>query len=1765
MKILNNRYRIIKELPLDLKNDACFVVKDLISDNDELLELRLINSSQMDEDFMQFIKEKFILIKQLTETIHIKNYDFMRLISIDDKAIEEEIYLYTIEYIEKKEPILDFLINAKSDEIFELFVAGLKELNYLITYGIVYNSFNLNNVYVIRDEGRIFLKAKDIVTEKNQYSNQISFLSDSEIPTFIYTYDVLKIIILSLLLKKNVTKNYEKYFRELQHKKAHKLDNEKYLYSYFLKIYEKINTRKARKEAYPFYEIISDLNYNINTNYNISTPISIEKNRHFQINHEKEKKEIFSILKQTKSSKAKNKNILITGTFGVGKTFFLRELYFLVLLEKTDVYYIPSLGDMGDIKFIIYLMKSLFLKSSVIQQNYEKELNTTIDALKHEMEIKEDISKINALKYKLVNIITKLIIENTSSQSIIFIIDDMHLINEFITKIILYITLESSNKKDIILIQSANESLINNNPHAKKLVKTLSNQSAIKKIINLQNLSEKETETLIRNTINLKNIPEVLLKKIYSNTSGNPLFISEVLKELTLSGELKKDNLTELCKLSANLSNPSISIPISSNIQQTVGIQIKELDKNELFFLKNLCIFRTDFKVQILPEIFNIPDTTVKKYILKLLDQNIIKKSTKQYSDEYLVINKILQKTLYDELDHSYRMNIHKKIVQKIQKVNFFDIYNFIWHAEKAKLFDEAINYCIKYKNKIKKQYTHIAYIDIFEKIYSLITNDDNDKKLDILIILTEAYLENNNLIESAKKMELAEKIITTSNTNKVSTAKAHILKLLQEIQLRSEPEKIVKLMDLAEKSTSEVNDTYTQLFFDRARILFLRYKKKYTEAIDEAKKTLVKCGNFKESKLLKTKLLLDLGNNLFFSGQYKDAEKSYLETIKSAKEIGDANIQDVAFNNLAIIYEQIYKNFNAAIMYDTKIIENSTISGNVNSHILALLNIGITYSHFYDYETAYTICDQAIKKIIQTSHKDRLFFAEAFMYNILLYMCMYDKAAELDIKIEKLLKDKNIPKKNAHIHIFNQIKAIFHYAMGNFEAASEIQTRNKYDEDEDLDSMFSSLYIDFYDLAQGKINSTEKLENDFTKIISNPNVLDDIYLVFYELIYCLRKIIVFRSDINFKKIIKMILKIKCNSDHPLIKAPLSLLEAYIDPENAEKKLIEAETLIADKYMLDLSIDINIQLGFIYLRNNNINKSMINFAEAQKLIDIFIKKIPIKFRNSYFNAHHYGLLSMIIHDYINKSIKTSYRNYLYALSYKQAKKLLSKNAIENLKSNPSFILNIIEQTKASSVFKNKSIEDIIKKFTDNFLQNIKTLLNFTSLNLLADSADVFIIESDSKIKSLFNFDQNKTIEKIARLIESSTYKTINVKTDGEILSHLVLPINYYVNKYIGNTTTGYLVFVSNKEINNFSNFGVRFCLSIENIFAFLIESYKAKQEASTDKLTSALTKKYTENTLSNLLATSKIKNKSFAILMYDLDKFKKINDTFGHQTGDTVLKTTAKTILNILKQGQILGRVGGEEFIVLLPDTKKEQALIIAEKIRKQIRALHFDEPSLRVTVSIGVAVFPNHGTTEKDLLSKVDQALYVAKNRGRDQTVVWKEDVESGKKKTDRLTGILTGNSINDTKNILSFIDTVSLIRYSMTKTKKLEICLEKIIDATGADSGIFVYPVTEKKSKKSFKYKPVSKPNFPVNKNFIIEVMSEKKDICRIDWENVSGTSAITGIPNWNSTILVPVILKDEIKAIIYLIVEIRKRKFETEELNLTNLFAGLIAPFL
>ena len=125
--------------------------------------------------------------------------------------------------------------------------------------------------------------------------------------------------------------------------------------------------------------------------------------------------------------------------------------------------------------------------------------------------------------------------------------------------------------------------------------------------------------------------------------------------------------------------------------------------------------------------------------------------------------------------------------------------------------------------------------------------------------------------------------------------------------------------------------------------------------------------------------------------------------------------------------------------------------------------------------------------------------------------------------------------------------------------------------------------------------------------------------------------------------------------------------------------------------------------------------------------------------------------------------------------------------------------------------------------------------------------------------------------------------------------------------------------------------------------------------------------------------------------MFDIDFFKKFNDTWGHACGDYVLKTVAKIIKSNTREHDIASRYGGEEFTVMLPNTTKEDSMQVAERIRKQIEAFDFnyENQHMKVTISIGCSVYDseiNHVTSAKDLVEQADKALYVSKRNGRNQ-----------------------------------------------------------------------------------------------------------------------------------------------------------------------------------
>ena len=124
--------------------------------------------------------------------------------------------------------------------------------------------------------------------------------------------------------------------------------------------------------------------------------------------------------------------------------------------------------------------------------------------------------------------------------------------------------------------------------------------------------------------------------------------------------------------------------------------------------------------------------------------------------------------------------------------------------------------------------------------------------------------------------------------------------------------------------------------------------------------------------------------------------------------------------------------------------------------------------------------------------------------------------------------------------------------------------------------------------------------------------------------------------------------------------------------------------------------------------------------------------------------------------------------------------------------------------------------------------------------------------------------------------------------------------------------------------------------------------------------------------------------------MFDVDRFKRVNDTYGHAAGDAVLKTVARIARRILRRGDRIGRIGGEEFCVVCPETGADGAAVVAERIRREVERCEVpvDGQTLSVTISLGVAERTERHLCSDHLLADADTALYRAKENGRNQ--IW-------------------------------------------------------------------------------------------------------------------------------------------------------------------------------
>jgi len=162
---------------------------------------------------------------------------------------------------------------------------------------------------------------------------------------------------------------------------------------------------------------------------------------------------------------------------------------------------------------------------------------------------------------------------------------------------------------------------------------------------------------------------------------------------------------------------------------------------------------------------------------------------------------------------------------------------------------------------------------------------------------------------------------------------------------------------------------------------------------------------------------------------------------------------------------------------------------------------------------------------------------------------------------------------------------------------------------------------------------------------------------------------------------------------------------------------------------------------------------------------------------------------------------------------------------------------------------------------------------------------------------------------------------------------------------------------------------------------------RLREQAIRDPLTNLFNRRYLEETLDRELARAAREAYPVSIFMIDIDHFKNVNDSHGHEAGDLVLKAIADVLASQSRRGDFACRFGGEEFIVVMPNINTEVAQERAETLRKMLNSLRvsFDETSLMVTISMGIASYPANGTSRDSVLRSADRAMYAAKEAGRD------------------------------------------------------------------------------------------------------------------------------------------------------------------------------------
>lgn len=1813
MNLINNRYRVIAHLKQD-RIKSSYLVSDVLYNHDEI-QLNIINSEYASQSLIDYYVAEFITLETINHANIGKVFEFGMVHTIDNKKLDNNDYFYTNEHIKDAMELHKLTANINEKDLLDIFVQLCIVVNYLHIRGFIYGELNTNNIMFSYENNKYNIILKDLPTvkiEKQDYgrnkSGELNFKAPeyilnnkTTIASDIYSMGVVVLALCKVDVQQYI--NIKESIANFKNKVKNQFDDNIEIVNFYhnlIRIVIKMTNRNATNRYNNLNEVINDINISFNKNYSAFTTEELEK-LNFNTKIVGRNVEITKIMKDYEDlvqGNPSNRIILVRGEQGIGKTRLLKEIKHILYMKQANVYSsfgIENCQNNSNKAFIHILKKIVSNCDEEIVKRYQSELIKFIPELGLGSNIvASENLKGEKEKYRLISRIYSFIKDAINNKPTIFIIDNANCLDEFSMELLEYINVKNYIEQNIIIILSFNKADYATNNKLQKLL----NKNSTNLNLYLKNLNNEETAIMIQEILSMPKVPSGFGESVYLKTDGNPLFIEETLKDSLAKKMLyiNRNNgkwYTPFEKFD--------DMPIASTMEQALSNQIKEINKESHEILGVIAIFNTAISIEVIEKFFIGTKNKTEFNIGKLCTKGILCKKIEDLGFVFDFNNKVLKNLIYNRLSeeerkvrHEFAASVLEVIFEEEGRENKEEL---IYHLEKANDKHRIVKYCIELAEKMKSLRIMDEAISKYEKALSMLSDEvDQNKKVEIFLILGDIYLDMGNLsgaLKTYKKtyrysMNFVEEKLQVDCANKISYIYVK----------KNEVEKATEYIKKGEALL--LNIEYIEGYLENNKNLANVYtiKQEYNKTLDICNICINKCGN----SYIKYKGIMynNIGIIYTQTSKIKEALESFQQGLKYFEEINDTEGISRCLNNIGVIYGDHYQDNEKAITYYNKLKLICEENNSIELGLIALTNIATSHSDNFDFDAALKCFKDVLGKSKNMEFESNIFY----IYNYLSYVClkMGNNKEAYDYYMLAQREFEQYPIQGKEVSIYYQMGAELYYGIGDTYTAYNLieNALEIYNDDGTTQDNNSKLLLLIL-----QIQNAEKID-DLNKIIQNVkiimngyknktnriNAVYEICIALFENGYCKQATDLFATYPYSKKdILVELVNVKRLFLEGIMSNDKNKIESLMLALNLSKKIknklfqLKICSAIGDYY--------SSKIDYFYAVNY--------YFEACEIIKDCTMQLPEQLRINYINSHDmmkpFNMIKTISKTDEGPKINDFDPNKIIISSNEDLTILFNYGAFAKILNNKNFIKSAQKIYSAILPEGINNINDIITNMCEDPLSALDIITKFISSIVLSTRSLIISEGNDNEYSIVASSDGNNDITEIklilqrvretknSILVSEAFNNTENIELrfmPNGMKSIMCIPIvrknnsfeeiskdeSKRVNEnFKSENIKGYLYMESERLLNNFNQDSLNKCLDLTSFISFIIENYLLKISSSIDKLTGTLTRRFLEEELAKQVENSKSTEGIFSIIMFDLDNFKGVNDRFGHQTGDQVLRDVSKIVMDSIRKVDLCGRYGGEEFIIILPETDTTEASVIAERVRQNIDIKKILGSKRELTVSMGIATYPNHGQWEKELVEKADQALYVAKANGKNRCQIW-EDKFSGKVRgTNKLSGIVSGNLVQDSRNVLAMVELIQITVDKCDFETKIFNALGRIIETTEAQNGMFFMvnenEITEKFARRIFMENWAQVKGY--SRDIIKSVITDKQGICIIDWDSIIDYDSVTGMPNWNSVLAVPIIKSGVVGGVLYLTVPIKVKEFKTEDLNFVSTLGQLLVGLL